>query len=553
MKKITLLIALFILAMPLLSGAGKYVKVLDQLQYSSICTATQVFTPVSENYLYAVNSDDGFYLIDKEYNTKFYTAGWLVWQHECEEVFPLDFKDNFEELYKVPSFFNRVIRGFQMFDDTTAWVATQRGGFYVFRVITKPGEEFECIKRYNASNVKGFGYSGYKYSDTGSVQIVNNFVFDKKKEFVYFIGSGVVLNKMRTDNPDTIEWQTKKLTDIDGYQVAPGLGCPIIFALMENEKYIWYQHNIERILLTRIDTKTGEVKVFGPDVIPHRTSTNYKGDTGTVSTSLIMPKHNTIFVATHSLFANKNVSSPDDYYNDGVHYADSILNTIAIYQNEKWDTLAFPYHLLDSIDPNGNTIRCNHITSLKQWTEDEVLFCINNYRILKNAYEIYLIYNLATKQWRKEVAPPDEIKNNPGLTSITFMWNGKRYVTKNFKCVYVYENDDSVEEPTEAGLLPDIWIRSISPNPASMRVTANIMYYPPGGVFGSEEFDVGLYNILGQKLIDLTHLGRYSDYNKTFEVTFDIPNSINNGAYFISVKNANEIRSKMLSIVRERE
>ncbi|MGI6369857.1 MAG: hypothetical protein ACOX09_04485 [Candidatus Kapaibacterium sp.] len=111
----------------------------------------------------------------------------------------------------------------------------------------------------------------------------------------------------------------------------------------------------------------------------------------------------------------------------------------------------------------------------------------------------------------------------------------------------------SIKETTEAGLLPDIWIRSISPNPASMRVTANIMYYPPGGVFGSEKFEVGLYNILGQKLIDLTHLGNYSDYNKTFEVTFDIPNSINNGAYFISVKNANEIRSKMLSIVRERE
>ena len=111
----------------------------------------------------------------------------------------------------------------------------------------------------------------------------------------------------------------------------------------------------------------------------------------------------------------------------------------------------------------------------------------------------------------------------------------------------------SIEEPTEAGLLPDIWIRSISPNPASMRVTANIMYYPPGGVFGSEEFDVGLYNILGQKLIDLTHLGNYSDYNKTFEVTFDIPNSINNGAYFISVKNGKKIKSKMLSIVRERE
>ena len=79
------------------------------------------------------------------------------------------------------------------------------------------------------------------------------------------------------------------------------------------------------------------------------------------------------------------------------------------------------------------------------------------------------------------------------------------------------------------------------------------MYYPPGGVFGSEEFDVGLYNILGQKLIDLTHLGSYSDYNKTFEVTFDIPNSINNGAYFISVKNGKKIKSKMLSIVRERE
>ncbi|NLJ14138.1 MAG: T9SS type A sorting domain-containing protein, partial [Ignavibacteria bacterium] len=138
-------------------------------------------------------------------------------------------------------------------------------------------------------------------------------------------------------------------------------------------------------------------------------------------------------------------------------------------------------------------------------------------------------------------------------------WNniGKYYEEEGeWSGLYWFDGLDaikSIEETAEAGLLPDIWILSISPNPASTRVTANIMYYPPSGVFGSEEFDVGLYNILGQKLIDLTHLGSYSDYNKTFEVTFDIPNSINNGAYFISVKNGKKIKSKPLSIVRQRE
>lgn len=142
--------------------------------------------------------------------------------------------------------------------------------------------------------------------------------------------------------------------------------------------------------------------------------------------------------------------------------------------------------------------------------------------------------------------------NSPSVNNI-----GKYYEEEG-ECSGLYWFDGldavtSIKETTEAGLLPDIWIRSISPNPASMRVTANIMYYPPGGVFGSEEFEVGLYNILGQKLIDLTHLGNYSDYNKTFEVTFDIPNSINNGAYFISVSNGKETKSKPLSIVRQRE
>lgn len=142
--------------------------------------------------------------------------------------------------------------------------------------------------------------------------------------------------------------------------------------------------------------------------------------------------------------------------------------------------------------------------------------------------------------------------NSPSVNNI-----GKYYEEEGeWSGLYWFDGLDtikSIEEPTEAGLLPDIWIRSISPNPASIRVTANIMYYPPGGVFGSEEFDVGLYNILGQKLIDLTHLGNYSNYNKTFEVTFDIPNSINNGAYFISVSNGKETKSKPLSIVRQRK
>ncbi len=210
------------------------------------------------------------------------------------------------------------------------------------------------------------------------------------------------------------------------------------------------------------------------------------------------------------------------------------------------------------VDSSGNYIISLIIQSIPGYCEEEDY----NYTVTVRK----LRYHDKDGKFIKEIDVPfnfrlfniENVVGNRIYFNSNFWNNLGKYTNAKGECSGLYWFDGldaikSIEEPTEAGLLPDIWILSISPNPASTRVTANIMYYPPGGVFGSEEFDVGLYNILGQKLIDLTLLGNYSDYNKTFEVTFDIPNSINNGAYFISVSNGKETKSKPLSIVRQRK
>ncbi len=91
-----------------------------------------------------------------------------------------------------------------------------------------------------------------------------------------------------------------------------------------------------------------------------------------------------------------------------------------------------------------------------------------------------------------------------------------------------------------------IGIRNITPNPATSSVNVNIMYYPSG--IYSNDLEVGLYNYMGEKVINLTPLGTYTEHNHTWEATFDIPKRLASGMYFLNVRSGDESRTKGIAI-----
>ena len=97
----------------------------------------------------------------------------------------------------------------------------------------------------------------------------------------------------------------------------------------------------------------------------------------------------------------------------------------------------------------------------------------------------------------------------------------------------------------EAGGLPDLWFRKIYPNPAPQRsVNADIMCY----VQDLNKIDIGLYNLLGEKILDLNSDYEYNDATKTIYVRFNVPQSFPTGTYYLNINNGAEYRTKAIII-----
>ncbi len=543
MKKIFLFI-LICFIMPFLLGAGKYVVVHNYFYHKHMSQKAHTYIPML-NYLYAVNPSDGLYAADTNFRITDYNVAAHLFNDGSKYM---DFTDNFKEPYKY-NIVKRNIHLVRKLNDTTAWIGTTKGGFYVFHDMPYPRlDTLKCIAHYYSKNVEGFGFqngfpSVFFPSDTGAANCVSNFAFDKNKEYVYYLAYGYTIGKMRIDNPTAVEWQA----DVLPKEIHP---WPLFQSLFEltDDGYIWlyarYDLDNENVRLLRFNINNKEYKLFDTTDfgfcggIGGQTYIDHRGD---ISHRIaVLPKHNIVVIPTSRLYIQD-------------HYADSVLNRIAIYENDKWDTLAIPHNFLDTII-DGKLEKGYVLSDILRWSDDEFIFNFLWYSKKLEYHAKHLIYNVVTKEWRNGYPAPQRRKTWADMLGLhsTFIWRGKRYIehSNRILCVYEPDGEGDIGETKENIILPDVWIRSISPNPASLRATVNIMYYPRGGVYKSGDLDVGLYDVLGQKILDLTDLGTYSDFSKTFEVSFDIPSTISSGVYLINVSNGNETRTKCLSITR---
>jgi len=85
-------------------------------------------------------------------------------------------------------------------------------------------------------------------------------------------------------------------------------------------------------------------------------------------------------------------------------------------------------------------------------------------------------------------------------------------------------------------------ISNIYPNPttAPSKITANIMCY----LSTVSDVEIGLYDFMGQKVLDLSNHFEYEPATATIHISFVLPKNLSKGSYFLVVRSGTETRTR---------
>ena len=170
-----------------------------------------------------------------------------------------------------------------------------------------------------------------------------------------------------------------------------------------------------------------------------------------------------------------------------------------------------------------------------------------------------ILYDFETKEFSNFVLPKELVAEGyiPDSHGYFPFMHGAEIQIKEIvnqqgeKCVGIlsrvgklFEYDPAKEvsiEDTESLNFVRLWFRELFPNPATHgTVTANIMCY----VSDISTVELGLYDFMGQKVLDLSNSFEYEQATRTISTTFEIPKSLAKGSYFIVVRSGKETRTK---------
>ena len=147
---------------------------------------------------------------------------------------------------------------------------------------------------------------------------------------------------------------------------------------------------------------------------------------------------------------------------------------------------------------------------------------------------------------RPDIAPPnensmhlisyaDDYIDGEGNQCIGLFYSSSDFIVYNPK-TGIFSN--------ESKLLPDLWFRNVYPNPTRHNITADIMCYLPS----VSSVELGLYNILGEKVLDLSDNFEYDQSTATIHTSFQLPAGLSSGTYLLVVKSGDETRSKAIIV-----
>lgn len=523
--------------------------------------------------LYAYDSTN-FKTINPNFRTIGIVSPNLMLGYADTNIISIDKEYNIDTVCNLPELGIKYLQHIEMkkLNDSIYWVALSEaavGGFdldcmchkyykddvvrgFLVLKIDAENKKYEVVNYYSQDNIKNFSYT-IATGDTSVVLGINGFCFDKTGEYVYFISDATSFAKIKTNNPDSIEYHAKLNTS--------HIGSPSVFLSnyyrilqMDDDEKIWFLSAAAQELHC-FDTKSETFEHY-------RLNEDFKDSLFVVTGLLTYSSaqyNNELFMTGYSkLFGD--IASAYDY--DFKMTIQTFQNHLLHYNKNtnQWDTIFIPQELFSRTIEGKEVNNAYLFHNIFKWSNNEIairvldMFSMGNSKWSQYNKHAIMIYNIETEIWQK-IVPPIFDKTTtyagripPALAKVHY-WNDKHYLNfDDLTSLVLYENTDGIEE-TEAGAIPDLWFRYVYPNPTvpTRQVTANIMCY----LADVRDVELGLYNFIGQKILDLTNQFEYSEATHTINLTFDIPKELSRGIYFLNVRNGDETRTKTIIVVGE--
>ena len=164
-----------------------------------------------------------------------------------------------------------------------------------------------------------------------------------------------------------------------------------------------------------------------------------------------------------------------------------------------------------------------------------------------------ITYNIETGEYQSICIPPELVEQEDDFTatisSVRVLAHPDGYAVIGILLssghFLFYNPTNSIEEVENNPRFQRIGIRRIYPNPVQQHTTtAEIMCY----VDDLSKLDIGIYNLLGEKIIDLNNNYEYNQANNTIYTTFEVPADVTNGIYYFNVRSGSEYRTQAIMI-----
>ncbi len=233
-------------------------------------------------------------------------------------------------------------------------------------------------------------------------------------------------------------------------------------------------------------------------------------------------------------FAGKVESLIEDDFGN-IYASGSINGEISIFMNGSWSPIQIPEEFKST--EILNDVQHNYIALLGKDNDKNIklFWQIENYYL-----SIDSNLSFSKIQFPKEIIPTKTKISSFKCDSKNNLWFGTLedgLIKYSPSPVSVKDNEIMVNN-----VIPEVYIRNIFPNPTIGRVSAELVIYPER----LEELNISLYNYLGYKVMELTHLVQINEKTGDANIVFNIEN-LNLGVYYFVIKKGKDKFVKLLA------
>ena len=411
------------------------------------------------------------------------------------------------------------------------WIYSARSFTYVSDIKTNPAP----TKTLSLKDIDGLDYDYTHYdSEIGGFinrsDYINGAAIVKGREdlnsTIVYIISGNKLVKVNLDKPDSVLLEMPYSTATDDTINFSQLSMNYRNLLYNSQDSLLWFTNYDRNQIGQYNISTESLTVFDYTKLP--VSDKFR-------------------VRNYFVVLDSNTGSNNIVFLISENYEPKLLVYNSITKDWEVEEMGIPDNSL--IYSNQDDSFCSF---LWPFNKNEIAVSFKNENVRS-----FCIYNRVTKQWRDFEVPIDFFHDENGnliansLRSLLFP-RKIDWIEKNKSIGILYDkylieytpSSSTDDISTEEGIFQEIGIRSVYPNPIRQSSQVDIMCY----VQDLSKIDIGLYDVLGTKILDLNNNYEYNSTTHTITTTIEVPVGTPSGTYYLNVRNGSERRTRVVAI-----